>query len=104
MDNGADESLISAKLAECLVMKDSNINITTILGESDRKNRIKTCAGYIRNKGKIDLFALGNIDKHTPKLINQNIIAKHYGLEEERFSEFSGKLMKLLWLISMKEK
>ena len=33
VDNSADESLVSAKLAKCLVMKDSNIKITTILGE-----------------------------------------------------------------------
>ena len=61
-----DESLVSAKLAKCLVMKDSNIKITTILGESDKKNRIKTCEGYIKNKVKINLFELGNIDKNIP--------------------------------------
>ena len=66
IDSGADESLLSGRLSKCLVMKDSQVRISTILGEQEGKKLMK-CSGFIEGKGKLQFYQMGDIQK-TPLL------------------------------------
>ena len=48
-DTGADETLISQNLSNCLIMKDTPIKIRSILGETPGGKNIKITTAFIKN-------------------------------------------------------
>ena len=50
---------------------------------------MRKTTGFIRNKGKVNLFQIGRIQKPTPNKTHRRILAENFGIEEDRYSQFS---------------
>ena len=65
-DSGVDETLISQRLSNCLVMVNTPIKIRSILGDSPGGTSMRKTTAFIKNIGQVNIFQMGEIRKHYP--------------------------------------
>ena len=79
-ESGADETLLSQDLSNCLVMEDIPNKLRSILGETPQEGKCRKILPLLQNKGKVNLFQMGEIQKHTPKRNHRRLLTENFGI------------------------